>query len=80
MASAEEKPLLKLPLSLLLPVYDIGFSYTDVSAAITNVASALAPGKGRKIREHEFSNHILVPISSLAIRERRKQFQKNCSM
>lgn len=35
MASAEEKPLLKLLLSLLLPVYSAGFSYTDVSGAIT---------------------------------------------
>lgn len=71
MAPAEEKHRLKLLLSLLLPVYEAGLGYTDVSGGTANAASALAPGTA-KIREHELSNHISVPISSLAIRERRK--------
>lgn len=71
MVPAEEKHRLKLLLSLLLPVYEAGLGYTDVSGGIANAASALAPGT-EKIREHELSNHILVPISSLAIREGRK--------
>lgn len=50
MVSAEEKHLLKLLLSLLLPVYRAGFGYTDVSGGIANVASARAPGRGENKR------------------------------
>lgn len=46
MVSAEEKHLLKLLLSLLLPVYEAGFGYTAVSSGIADVASALAAGRG----------------------------------
>lgn len=48
-------------LSLVLPVDE---GDTDVS-----ICSGSGTGK---IREHELSNHISVPISSLAIRGRRK--------
>lgn len=48
--SAEEKHLLKLLLSLLLPVYKAGFGYTDVSGGIADVASARASGTGENRR------------------------------
>lgn len=50
MASAEETHLLRLLLSLLLPVYEAGFGYADVSGGIANVASALASGRGENKR------------------------------
>lgn len=47
MAPAEEKQRLQLLLSLVLPVYEAGLGYTDVSGGTASAASALAQVRGK---------------------------------
>lgn len=76
MVSAEEKHLLKLLLSLLLPVYEAGFGYTDVSGGIANVASALASGRGENKRTRALKSHFGANIFLSNKGKKKSNFRK----